>query len=421
MRILLRRALASTLLLASGLCGTGVQAQSSPEAMRAAIEDLARLTNPPASQIAPGSSPADNPRAIFFDGPRWRGKPTKVFAWLGMPGHPAGKVPGIVLVHGGGGTAFKDWVSLWNARGYAAISIAVEGQTDEKVPVVSKGPRSNGTSWKRHEFAGPARSGIYGDSAAPIADQWIYHAVADTILADSLLRSLPEVDPSKVGLMGISWGGVIASTAIGLDGRFAFAIPAYGCGGLHRASNGYGLALGTNACYQQAWDPNLRLDRARMPVLWLSWPGDGHFPMDALSISRQKVSGPSAVSLVPGMSHGHNSAWKRPESYAFADSVLKEGGPWCLCTGTHLQGGILLADFNAKQRPDKSVLVSTSGTGFTGSRVWVQTPATLKEGKGGWTASATIPPGTTACFLNVMRGDLVSSSGYLEMEPPSVR
>jgi cephalosporin-C deacetylase-like acetyl esterase len=41
-----------------------------------------------------------------------------------------GKVPGMVLVHGGGGTAFKEWVQKWNAQGFAAISIAVEGQTD---------------------------------------------------------------------------------------------------------------------------------------------------------------------------------------------------------------------------------------------------------------------------------------------------
>ena len=35
-------------------------------------------------------------------------------------------------MHGGGGTAFKEWVERWNNHGFAAISIAVEGQTDEK-------------------------------------------------------------------------------------------------------------------------------------------------------------------------------------------------------------------------------------------------------------------------------------------------
>jgi cephalosporin-C deacetylase-like acetyl esterase len=47
----------------------------------------------------------------------------------------------------------------------------------------------------------------------------MYHALADTMLANSLLRSLPEVDATKIGVMGVSWGGVITSTVIGLDER----------------------------------------------------------------------------------------------------------------------------------------------------------------------------------------------------------
>ena len=78
----------------------------------------------------------------------------------------------MVLVHGGGGTAFKEWVEKWNARGYAAISIAVEGQTDKR--------SEDGESWEKHEWAGPSRVGIYGDAKEEFKDQWMYHAVADT-------------------------------------------------------------------------------------------------------------------------------------------------------------------------------------------------------------------------------------------------
>jgi len=34
----------------------------------------------------------------------------------------------------------------------------------------------------------------------------MYHAHADTMLANSLLRALPEVDANKIGVMGVSWG-----------------------------------------------------------------------------------------------------------------------------------------------------------------------------------------------------------------------
>ena len=83
------------------------------------------------------------------------------------------------------------------------VSIAVEGQTDEK----DSGAKEDiPTGWRQHANSGPYRTGIYGDSDKPLKDQWMYHAVADTILAHSLLRSHPRVDSENVGVMGISWG-----------------------------------------------------------------------------------------------------------------------------------------------------------------------------------------------------------------------
>jgi hypothetical protein len=62
---------------------------------------------------------------IFFSGPPYKGKKaTKVFGYIGLPAglEPGETCPGMVLLHGGGGTAFDVWVELWNARGYAAIT-----------------------------------------------------------------------------------------------------------------------------------------------------------------------------------------------------------------------------------------------------------------------------------------------------------
>ena len=42
--------------------------------------------------------------------------------------------------------------------------------------------------------------------------------------------------------MGVSWGGVITSTVMGIDSRFAFAIPTYGCGHMADAENHWGAA-----------------------------------------------------------------------------------------------------------------------------------------------------------------------------------
>ena len=52
-------------------------------------------------------------RAVFYEGEVFNKKTTKVFAWIGLPENPSGKpVPGIVLAHGAGGTAFRYWAKL---------------------------------------------------------------------------------------------------------------------------------------------------------------------------------------------------------------------------------------------------------------------------------------------------------------------
>jgi dienelactone hydrolase len=372
---------------------------------------LGRLTAPPTTFAAEGFVSEGGTKAIFFEALPWQGRPTRVFAWLGIPEKRAGKIPGIVLVHGGGGTAFKEWVQKWNERGYAAISIAVEGQTDQRT---AKGAGATATGWKRHAWAGPERSGIYGDSDQPLKDQWMYHAVADVVLAHSLLRSLPEVDANKVGLMGISWDGVITSTAIGLDPRFAFAIPTYGCGHLFDADNQYGKALGSNALYREVWDPLVRLPRVKMPVLWFSWPEDKHFPLDCQAACYHAAPGPHMVALVPGMKHGHQAGWNPPDSYAFADSIVRDGKPWCAQVQAGVVAGQARVKFATAKTPERAMLISTADSGFTGGRIWSETAATVEQQAGTWVVSAPLPPGTTAWYMNIRCGALTASSDYQE-------
>lgn len=395
----------------SGLLWTSISAVHADgfESHREQVLGLGKLTTAPAVTAANDADKTGNVKAIYFDGLPWKGKPTKVFAWLGMPENREGKVPGVVLVHGGGGTAFKDWVARWNAHGFAAISIAVEGQTDETLPKDAQGRRGG---WKSHYWAGPKRVGIYGDSEQPLEDQWMYHAVADTILANSLLRSLPQVDSEKVGLMGISWGGVITSTVAGIDDRFSFAIPTYGCGRLFDAPNQYGRSLGSNELYKQVWDPMVRMDQATMPMLWLSWPGDKHFPLDCQAACYRAASGPQSVTLIPELKHGHGPPWKVPDGYEFAKSVVQNGKPWCLQTGSTVSDSTCRVKFTSEKPFDKAVLISTTDTGFTGARNWIESPAELSRDENQYSAVAKLPAGTTAWFVNMKSGELVASSEY---------
>jgi dienelactone hydrolase len=394
------------LALATAANGRGATAPAPDFAsLRAQVAALGELTRPPAVHPAEGFAADGAIKPLFLDGLPWKGKPTRVFAWLGMPAtkSAAGKIPGVVLVHGGGGTAFKEWVQKWNAHGFAAISIAVEGQTDERVPGAPAGAQ-----WKRHAFAGPARNGIFGDSAEPLADQWMFHAVADVVLANSLLRSLPEVDATRVGVCGISWGGIITSTVVGIDARFAFGIPIYGCGALDRAANQYGRALADLPLYREVWEPLLRLPRAAMPLLWLTGPNDAHFPLDVQQASYRAAPGPRMVSAPFDMKHSHPAGWLPPDSYAFAKAVVETGRPWAREITQSKRDGTARVEFETTRAVRDAVLV------FKRAADWEKISAQLETSadRTRVTATAIVPAGTTAYYFNLDADGVTLSSEY---------
>ncbi len=383
-------------------------------ALRAQLLALVELTRAPAVYAADGFVAEGNVKPLFFDGLPYRGKPTRVFAWLGLPENRAEKIPGVVLVHGGGGTAFKEWVKKWNAQGFAAIVIAVEGQTDNRNPSGTK-TESNPQGWQRHDWSGPARQGIYADSAEPLADQWMFHAVADVVLANSLLRSLPEVDATRVGICGISWGGIITSTVVGIDARFAFGIPIYGCGALDRAADNYVRALRDNAIYREVWEPLLRLPRATMPLLWLTGPRDAHFPLDVQQASYRAAAGPRMVSVPFDMKHSHPAGWNPPDTYAFAKAVVETGRSWARELTQSNHDGIARVEFELTRAVRDAMLVFKRDTDWETSPAKIETSADRTR----VTATATVPAGTTAYFFNLDADGLTLSSELQAVVPRS--
>ena len=109
---------------------------------------------------------------------------------------------------------------------------------------------------------------------------------ADVILAHSLLRAMPEVDPDRIGITGISWGGYLTCIVSGLDNRFKFAVPVYGCGFLGENSAWVPefKRLGPKGDRWLAmWDPSHYLKNGKMPKLWVTGTNDFAYPMDSLA------------------------------------------------------------------------------------------------------------------------------------------
>src|SRR5215831_4191987 len=83
--------------------------------LRERVMALAKLEAAPAVYPAESIPAQTGLRALFYEALPYHGRRTRVFAWYGAPaGAASGKVPAVILVHGGGGTAFTEWVRLWN-------------------------------------------------------------------------------------------------------------------------------------------------------------------------------------------------------------------------------------------------------------------------------------------------------------------
>jgi dienelactone hydrolase len=366
---------------------------------------------PPATHDAPGYESEKGVNALFLDGPAFAGKPTRVFAWVGLPEKiEAGKkVPGIVLVHGGGGTAFAAWVRLWTSRGYAAVAMDTCGQI----------PRGSYGKWQRNPNGGPPGWGGFDQVDKPREDQWTYHAVADVILAHSLLRSMPEVDADRVGITGISWGGYLTCIVAGLDGRLKFAAPVYGCGFLGENSTWKSKLdeMGEKGQrWLSMWDPKHYLPDAKMPMLWVTGTNDFAYPMDSLKKSYRLPTGERTLCVTLRMPHGHGGAGENPkEIRAFADSIVSGGPRLARIERLEIQGGNEFAAVFDSEKPIGEAMLNytTAGDGPWKEREWKSAPAELDVA--GKRASAKIPPGARFFYLNLVDGDgLIVSTEHVE-------
>lgn len=274
-------------------------------------------------------------KAITYDGFSYRGKKTKVFAYMGFPegASASSPVPAIVLVHGGGGHPYMEWVRLWNERGYAAIAMETTGYFPNHKNDGLDESHNDRFTWGLHGIfeeegyiSTPDRVG-YPAVYTELEEQWPYHGLTQVILAHNILRQDERVDKENIGITGISWGGVVVSQVIGYDTRYSFAIPVYGTAYLGceiRSFDNFHLPY-----TDSLWAAERNLDNAKMPIFWYAYNDDTNFCVPAYVKSYLHTEGfneKNTLLMLGEWGHSHGAVFGTKHSFMFADWVTYEKG-----------------------------------------------------------------------------------------------
>ena len=339
---------------------------------------------------------------VYYQGEPLGGKPTRVFAYVARPEKPQGKAPAMVLVHGGGGTAFGEWATLWAKRGYAAIAMDLAGCGPNRQRLPDGGPPQDDSAKFRN----------FTDAEAN--QMWTYHAVAAAIRGHSLLASLEEVDPNRTGVTGISWGGYLTCIIAGVDDRFKVAVPVYGCGFLHENSVWLPRFAEMKPEQRDRWvrlfDPSNYLSGVRCPILFMNGTNDFAYPLDSYQKSYRRVPGQALVDLriEVRMPHGHAEGWNPKEIGIYVDSIVKGGDPLPRLGPMKTAAGKATASFAAKVAVVRGQLLFTNDDGPWQNRRWESADAKIA----GQTVEAPLPAKRPlVCYLSVtdQRGAMVST------------
>lgn len=367
---------------------------------------LENLKTPPAMKWLDDSSPI---RSLTYENEKFEGHTTDVFAFYATPGTISGDtskdkdLPAVVLIHGGGGTAFAQWAMLWAKRGYAAIAMDLGGQRPPAPKFdLTTGDLVSGFSRPadrtRLERGGPAAGHVqkFANVGGDPTDDWQNHSVPAVIRAHSLIRSFKEVDSDRTAVTGISWGGYMTCIVASVDHRFRAAVPVYGCGFLYDGESVQRPAIDALTPEKRTewianYDPSAWLPKCQIPIFFVNGTNDIHYPLVSYSRSYGLVKSPKQIRIEVKMRHSHQAGWEPNEIGRFIDHHLLGAKSLPDFGKPATDDGFASVEFKSEVGLKSAQLHYTTDTNRLAERNWSSIPATID----GTTISAVVPKEAT--------------------------
>ncbi|MCD8482459.1 MAG: dienelactone hydrolase family protein [Verrucomicrobia bacterium] len=244
------------------------------------------------TEVRPDKSVVREVRLEFKD---WMDRPVSLFA---RKEEPAGQGNGGGVLHivGGAQTIHPGDLEVWVTRGYVAASF------DWQIEGVGNRPPERTTQFPPDLVTQFNATKSLQSAVLPVAFQ----------CACVCLHWLSEsngVDPDKLGVVGISWGGYLSWILAAYHNGVSALVPAFGCGGLF-ASNGSQPEHGPEVMkfWQQHLEPPVLVPRIKAPVCFLNSTNDFFGRLSTAERMLESLTGPCTRLYSANVDHSLNPA-----------------------------------------------------------------------------------------------------------------
>jgi len=332
-----------------------------------------------------------------------------------------GRHPGILLLHGGAGTAQEDLALDWAQRGFVVVAPDLPGIADPtKV-------RNGSGAWKQVKY-GEGFFTVSPDATASV----LFDGVLAAVQSLYLLRSLPDVNSHRIGVTGVSWGGYTTIMVAGLAGkdiRAAYSI--YGSGHYDLGSAFQGglksLPQGQAETWLRQLDARNYAPSIKARFFEAAASNDTFFWIPAVSSTLAEIHAPKNLVFAPNSDHWmdvpggcehtkegvpHDNSWMTMQVVYFEYLLMGKGKPFpqvldeAARPGKDNRDGVRFHVKDAVGTTDATVYYSPSGTPWK-ARKWL--PAKV-ERRGRW-YQAQIPVGSDWFALATDGRPVTVSSG----------
>ncbi|MFH1541736.1 MAG: acetylxylan esterase [bacterium] len=220
------------------------------------------------------------------------GQPSKIFGYYCYPTKSEGKLPAILISHGGGGTAVLANTIVWARRGYAVLAIDLPGKGEQRAGSRSTGPNMDVPTLLTVE---------------PLENNYLIHAVAATRNGITFLTMQKEVDVERIGMVGLSWGGVLTLLTNGQDTRLKTAVNVFGAGFIPELSTWQerfdDMSSEELALWNKNIDPKNFLASQHAPILFITGTNDHCYYLPIFQKTYDQITVDKQLYLVPNLQH----------------------------------------------------------------------------------------------------------------------